>query len=110
MARRYVGAAALGQGAANAPPGNADGREVEDTAAGNNQSTTDTVDSAGNRDERKAWLRVQDQLLLAGFQAVLTEGDGGQPLLIVNRWALTRSFANLDEAQVWTARVGGRRE
>jgi len=110
MGRRYVSAAALGQGAANAPPGNDDGREVDLTAAGNNQSTTDTADSAGNHDDRKAWLRVQAQLLLAGFLAELTEGDDGQPLLIVTRWALTRSFTNIAEAQIWAARVGGRHE
>lgn len=108
MARRYVSAAALGQGAANASVGNDDGREIHLAAAGHIQSTTDINDSAGNHDERKAWLRVQAQLLLVGFLAELTQGDDGQPLLIVSRWALTRSFTNIVEAQGWAARVGGR--
>jgi hypothetical protein len=107
MARRHVSAAALGQGAANASPGNADGREIQLAAVGHIQSTANSTNSAGNHHERKAWLRVQAQLLLAGVLAELAEGDDGQPLLIVSL-ALTRSFTDIAEAQGWAAHVGVR--
>lgn len=57
-------------------------------------------------DALKPWKTAQAAALLAGFVATLTEGDDGRPMLVVSRWALTRSFTDLDEIQAWLARVG----
>ena len=67
------------------------------------QGTTDNTDCAA-----KPWLRLQAELLLAGFPATLIEGDDGGPLLIVSRWAMTKSFDSVPEAEAWLARVKGR--
>jgi hypothetical protein len=58
-------------------------------------------------DERKAWATVQARCTLAGFTANLIDGDDGRPMLVVSRWALTRSFATPAEAEAWLQRVAG---
>jgi hypothetical protein len=63
--------------------------------------------SAASTDIRKGWLNVQAKCLMAGFPASLIDDDAGQPLLVVSRWALTRSFSSVAEAETWLARVGG---
>lgn len=53
----------------------------------------------------KPWLRLQAECLIAGFPATLTDGDDGRPLLVVSRWALTRAFSTVAEAEGWLSRV-----
>jgi hypothetical protein len=65
------------------------------------------LNSAAAADARKPWLTTQAKCLMAGFHASLIEDDGGAPLLVVSRWALTRSFSSVAEAETWLARVGG---
>lgn len=55
----------------------------------------------------KPWRTAQARVSLAGYQAELLDGDDGRPMLIVSRWALTRSFRDIDEANAWIARVVG---
>lgn len=59
--------------------------------------------------DRKAWVTLQAELALAGWQAALTEADDGEPLMVVSRWAMTRSFTDLAEAQTWARQVVGNR-
>jgi hypothetical protein len=63
--------------------------------------------SAATTNARKPWLNLQAGCLMAGFPASLIDDDAGQPLLVVSRWALTRSFSSVAEAEAWLARVGG---
>jgi len=56
----------------------------------------------------KQWRTAQDECILAGLQAVLTEGDDGRPMIVVSKWALTRAFDDVAELQAWLARVTGR--
>jgi hypothetical protein len=63
--------------------------------------------SAASTDIRKGWLNVQAKCLMAGFPASLIDDDAGKSLLVVSRWALTRSFSSVAEAETWLARVGG---
>jgi hypothetical protein len=65
------------------------------------------LNSAAKLEIRKAWLNLQAKCLMAGFPASLIDDDAGQPLLIVSRWALTKSFSSVAEADAWLARVGG---
>jgi hypothetical protein len=65
------------------------------------------LNSAATANARKPWLTVQAEFLMAGFPASLIDDDAGQPMLVVSRWALTRSFSSVAEAEAWLARVGG---
>ncbi|MCA0241117.1 MAG: hypothetical protein LCI02_09650 [Proteobacteria bacterium] len=56
--------------------------------------------------ERKAWATVQAQCALAGFKADLIDNDDGCLMLIVSRWALTRSFSLPADVESWLRRVG----
>lgn len=67
-----------------------------------------TTLSAPVFDLLKPWLNVQAEAILAGYRADLLEGDDGRPLLIISRWALTRSFNNISEARAWLTLVTGR--
>lgn len=53
----------------------------------------------------KAWRTAQARATLAGFQSVVIEADNGRPLLVVNRQALTCSFADLQDLEDWLSRV-----
>ncbi|MBP5992241.1 MAG: hypothetical protein KA766_19760 [Piscinibacter sp.] len=55
----------------------------------------------------KPWLTLQARALLVGLRASLLAGDDGRPELVVSRWAMTRSFRDLREAEAWLARAGG---
>lgn len=69
-----------------------------------------TLDEAGHSarmDALKPWKTAQARCLLAGFTAALTDGDDGRPMLVVSRWALCRSFTELDELEAWLRRVTG---
>lgn len=57
------------------------------------------------RDVAKVWLRVQAQCLLVGFKADIIDCDDGRPMLVVSRWALTRSFTDPGDVATWLARV-----
>lgn len=59
--------------------------------------------------ERKAWATIQAQCALAGFTPHLIEGDDGRPLLVVSRWALTRSFTSPGDADAWLTRFSASR-
>lgn len=56
-------------------------------------------------DELKPWKTAQAECLLAGFHSELMEADDGQPMLIVSRWALCRSFATIAEVRDWIGRL-----
>lgn len=55
--------------------------------------------------DRKRWATAQAQLALVGFKADKIEGDDGQPLYVVSRWSLTRSFVELSELESFAARI-----
>jgi hypothetical protein len=63
---------------------------------------------APSADPLKAWRTAQARALLLGFSAPLIDGDDGRPLLVVSRWALCRSFADLGELEAWLQRVEGK--
>ena len=70
--------------------------------------TADGSDCASATARRKPWVTVQAGVLVAGYRADLLEGDDGRPLLIISRWALTRSFTEVTDARAWLALVTGR--
>lgn len=49
----------------------------------------------------KPWRTAQAEEAIAGYSAVLIESDSGRPELIITRWAMTRSFADLEEFASW---------
>ena len=44
---------------------------------------------------------------LAGITLHTLEGDDGRPLYVATRWALTRSYTELDEVESWLDFVTG---
>jgi len=58
----------------------------------------------------KAWRTLQAELLLGGYRADLLDAHGTAPSLIVTRWAMTRSFDDLDEARAWADQVLSRQD
>lgn len=97
---------APGQAAANAPPLK-DERLSDQAEAFQGQDKANEPNSTDTAAQRKAWKNLQARCLLAGFSASLIDGDDGQPLLILSRWALCKGLNNLAEAEAWVARVGG---
>lgn len=71
------------------------------------RNEVDAAHSAHAGADRKAWATVQARCALAGFRADLIDGDDGRPLLVVSRWALTRSFEAPSDALAWLQRVTG---
>lgn len=51
---------------------------------------------------------AQALALLAGYGAELTDDDAGRPMLVISRWALTKSFTDATQAEAWLAQVTGR--
>lgn len=92
--------------AAHSPPRNEEG--AASTAPSVNQEQNEHAQYAGPGAARKAWLGLQAQALLAGYAATLTEDDAGRTMLVVSRWALTKSFSSLAAADDWIRRVGGK--
>ncbi len=45
---------------------------------------------------------------LAGITLHAIEGDDGRPELIASRWALTKSFRDLEEVERWLSTVTGK--
>ncbi len=93
------------QGAGHVMPTN---DKADAASAGQVDQENGQLNSAAAADARKPWLTTQAKCLMAGFPASLIEDDAGKPLLVVSRWALTRSFSSVGEAEVWLARVGGK--
>ena len=87
--------------AAHSPPRNEEG--AASTAPSVNQEQNEHAQYAGPSASSKAWLG-----LLAGFVATLTEDDAGSMMLVVSRWALTKSFSSLAAADDWIRRVGSK--
>jgi hypothetical protein len=79
------------------------------TSTGQVDQENEHPNSAASTDIRKPWLNVQAKCLMAGFPASLIDDDAGKPLLVVSRWALTRNFSSVAEAETWLARVEGQR-
>ncbi len=69
------------------------------------KTLTQGAEDASAMDALKPWKTAQAEALLAGFSAVLTDSDEGRPMLVVTRWALTRSFTDLAELRTWLERV-----
>ncbi len=67
----------------------------------------DAVQCRGAASMPKPWLTLQARALLVGLRASLLAGDDGRPELVVSRWAMTRSFRDLREAEAWLVRAGG---
>lgn len=86
-------------------PGVVPGAAADQERADEQQHTADTSAAQTLKD----WRTVQAECLLAGFKADLIDGDDGRPMLVVSRWALTRSFSAPAEARMWLARVAGGR-
>lgn len=59
---------------------------------------------------RKRLSTAEAKAALVGMVLTTVEGDNGLPLYVttVDRWALTRSFADIDEVEVWLVRVAGK--
>lgn len=55
----------------------------------------------------KAEATLIARAALAGVVVVRIEADDGRPQWIASRWALTRSFDNLDQLGAWLDRVTG---
>lgn len=64
------------------------------------EKTLSQVAQSVRMDELKPWKTAQAEALLAGFSAVLTDSDDGRPMIVVSRWALTRSFTDLAELRI----------
>lgn len=47
------------------------------------------------------------QCALVGVQLHAMEDDHGLPLLVVTKWAMSRQFHCLDEAELWVERFAG---
>ncbi len=61
----------------------------------------------GGGDPLKPWRTVQARFALAGLTAELVDGDDGQPMLVVSRWALTKCLRSVAEADAWLERFQG---
>lgn len=105
--------AALQHNGAQVPGSVASAEPRSDEARGQpgnvrDHETINGADCAERSAARKAWVTTQAECILAQFQASLIDGDDGRPLLVVSRWALTRSFTDIAEARAWLALVTGR--
>lgn len=56
--------------------------------------------------ERKRLDTAKARCALWGGTLSVTDDDGGRPLYVVSRWALTRSFNSLPELEAWPQQVG----
>lgn len=56
--------------------------------------------------ERKRIDTARARVALWGGTLVTTDGDDGQPLYIITRWSLTRSFTSVAEVEAWLQRAG----
>jgi hypothetical protein len=89
---------------------NDEGSGANRTPLENNQPNDSAATAPACLDKsaaRKPWLNVQARCLLAGFTAALIDDDAGRPVLLVSRWALTRSFSSVADADAWLSRVKG---
>ncbi len=57
--------------------------------------------SAADHDTRKRFSTLQARAALMQVALVQTTNDREQPLFVVSRWALTKSFSSLDEVEAW---------
>lgn len=57
-----------------------------------------------SNEKRLATLKAR--ACLAGVRLYEIEGDNGRPLYVATRWALTRSFEDLDAVSRWLDTVG----
>ena len=73
------------------------------------EQSREHTDAAAADQARKAWATVQARCTLVGFKADLIDGDDGRLVLVVSRWALTRTFSTPAEAEAWLQRVGAPR-
>jgi hypothetical protein len=46
---------------------------------------------------------------MAGVELHAIEDDGGRPLFVCVKWALTASFTSLIEVEAWLSKVEGKR-
>lgn len=56
--------------------------------------------------DRKRLATLAARAALASVQLFTIEGDNGRPLFVATRWALTRSFEDLDAVSRWLDMVG----
>lgn len=105
MARRHVSAAALGQGAANAPPLN-DERPSGQAEAFRKHEKADTPNSTDMTAERKANITLIAKAAMAGVELVkLPDGTWE-----ARRWGMAKPLATIADVESWLTRVGGRHE
>lgn len=105
MARRYVSAAALGQGAANAPPLN-DERPSGRAEAFQKHEKADTPNSTDMTAERKAEITLTAMVANLGSELVkLPDGTWE-----ARRWGMAKPLATIADVEAWLNRVRGRRE
>lgn len=87
----------------------AEGRKADEV---NNQPQgravrTDVTDgTASQADTAKRLATLRARAALAGVQLFTIDGDNGRPLYVVTRWALTRSFDELEAIATWLDLIG----
>lgn len=59
--------------------------------------------------DSKRLATTKARCALWGAVMSVIEGDDGRPMILITRWALTRSFSDLDEVEQWLDRVGAKR-
>ena len=80
------------------------------SAPGPDSSTHHSSHSAPNStadQHRKRVATAQARAALAGVVLHDIEGDDGRRVYIASRWALTRSFAEIEDVERWLDRVCG---
>ena len=81
------------------------------SAPGPDSSTQHRHDAAPNStadQHRKRVATAQARAALAGVVLHDIEGDDGRPLYIASRWALTRSFSEIEDVERWLDHVCGK--
>ena len=105
MARHHVNAAALGQGAANAPPLN-DERPSGQAEAFQKHEKADTPNSTDMTAERKAEITLIAEVAILGHELVKMPGGTWE----ARRWGMAKPLATIVDVEAWLNRVGGRHE
>lgn len=85
--------------------------KAPDARAAGAETANERADKPNHTEGRtKPWATLRAEFTLVGWTAWLIDGDDGRAMLVVSRWALTRQFAEVDEARAFLSRVaGGRR-
>jgi hypothetical protein len=103
MVRRYVSAATLGQGSANASPLN-DERPSGQAEAFRKHEKAVTPYFTDMTAERKAEITAAAKEAMAGFELVKLAGGSRE----ARRWGMAKLLATIADVEAWLNRAGGR--